>query len=130
MNQQQNSRKLMIILGAIAIMLIALPRFLPELELSRRNLLWYPTLHQFVLYLVLGCMLWLVTGCRRSIAITCTIFITLRLGPNLAGTTEYSLTGNNETVFAISEQLGVNRILNTVYPLLYDTLGYSIKVSA
>lgn len=113
---------------ALAVVIAITPRLLPEIELSRRTVLWIPVLHQIILATLLCSMVWLGTGKRTYIAVASALLILLVLGPNLAGAIEYSLTGENETVFSLAESVGATQILNTVYPFLYDSIGYSLSI--
>ena len=111
-----------------AIVVFFLPRLMPEISLSRRTLLWVPVLHQILVASLLSASIWSATGRRKSVVIACAIVVVLIFGPNFAGAIEYSFTGRNENVYAVSEMLGVTHVLNTLYPFLYDAIGYSLSI--
>ena len=129
MLDQNQPRKRLYLLSFAAIAMIAAPRFLPEVELSRATLAWYPTIHQLGTAFFLGTLIWIVTARRRKVALAIGFFALVALGPNIAGAIEYSMTGNNTNVLAIAKRFGITPILNTFYGFLYDALGYSISVA-
>ncbi|MDM4019588.1 hypothetical protein [Roseiconus lacunae] len=126
--RKQTRNATYLLIGLVCVMLV-IPRLLPEFELSRGSLLWYPVGHQLLLASIIGLLVWRATGHKRRTALLITALIIVVWGPNLAGAIEYSWTGRNTTVLSISERLGVTPLLNTVYPFLYDSLGYSITVA-
>lgn len=129
MVDQKHNRNLVFTLGSLLILMIAAPRLLPEIELPRASLLWYPVLHQLAIASVLGTLIWVATGRRRAVALAITFSVLIVLGPNVAGAIEYSVTGRNANVLAIANWLGITPMLNTFYPFLYDSLGYSITIA-
>ncbi len=131
MDTQQPPKRplgLIIALFATAVSLTIMPRLLPEIELSRSTVLWVPVVHQIILAILLASIVWILTGKRRSMATLVVVLIVIVWGPNLAAAIDYSLTGNNETVFAMSERLGLTSTLNTMYAFFYDSLGYALAV--
>jgi hypothetical protein len=116
-------------LGIAFILLAVAPRLFPEIELSRRTILWVSVIHQLLLATTFAFAIWIMTGKRRVVALTLTCIIILIWGPNFAAAIEYSVSGKNTTVLALADRAGVTPVLNAVYVFLSDALGYSLTVS-